>query len=252
MDNRDKAEYSILGFVILTIIVAAFYIYSLKGDIDYLSSDKKAMQNRINEQADLIRDMSVITQAYDELIVEHEDLQRDMSFIASISPLRNILTADEITTLLKEVPTGDIFVDAAVVTAPYGISIGYHGKPRSDHRGVDIYPIDPELMKWSIMPLSDGVVETFGENDVYGKFIIVRHSERVRTFYGHLNKIYYAGTTGRKVSNDTMIGVMGNSGMTSSQTKNGGGKHVHFEVQVFDGFTWVSIDPEPFMENIDE
>lgn len=243
-----KGTTSVLFLSILVALLLIIVVWQDKDNGKYLVTISER-DTRINEQSDLIRDMTVITVAYDNLIVEHEQLQRDMSFIASISPLRNILTADEISTLLKEVPTGNIFTTPFIITAPYGISIGYHGKPRSDHRGIDAYPVNPEEMKWSVTPMNSGVVETYGENDVYGKFIIVRHSERVRTFYGHLNKIYYSGTTGREVDSETVIGIMGNSGLVFSRTKNGGGKHVHFEIQVWDGETWVSIDPEPFVVN---
>lgn len=205
------------------------------------------------DNSDMIRDELVCYQSsqieimrpsiseYNKLIIEHEELQKNFSFIASISPLRNLMTPDEISELIKEIPHGKIFEDDFIVSAEYGISIGYHGQPRTDHRGIDIYPENPEHMKWSIYSFSGGIVETYGENDVYGKFIIVRHSERVRTFYGHLSKIYYSGTTGKIVDNETVIGKMGDTGISD-------GSHCHFEVQVFTGESWESVDPFMFLD----
>ena len=245
--KKILAYASIIIFCLMTIAL----MWLMKDSVKYENTITE-QQTRINNQSDLIRDMTVITTAYDELIITHNQTVKNMAYIASISPLRNIMTPDEISTLLKGVHEGNIFFTPFVVSAPYGISIGYHGKPRSDHRGVDVYPVIPEdnqPMDMRVKPVADGVVETFGENDVYGKFIIVRYSERVRDFFGHLDKIFYAGTTGRKVTKDTVIGIMGNTGMVFSDYENGGGKHVHYEKQVWDGHTWVSIDPEPFMVN---
>lgn len=248
MDTKEKK------IVLYSLIPTMICILLLVVAIGILEREKNTLllqQTRINNQSDLIRDMTVITAAYDELIITHNQTIKDMAYIASISPLRNIMTPDEISTLLKEVHEGNIFFTRFVVSAPYGISIGYHGKPRSDHRGVDVYPVIPEdnkPMDMRVKPVADGVVETFGENDVYGKFIIVRYSEIERDFFGHLDKIFYSGTTGRKVTKDTVIGIMGNTGKVYSYN-GGGGKHVHYEKQVYDGHSWVSIDPEPFMIN---
>ena len=242
-------EYIVIPiiFILLVISYAGYTVKTIKEKIDTIEE----MQERINNQTDIIRDQQVICNAYDELIVEHEQTIRDMAYIASISPLRNVMSPIEISKLLKEVPHGNIFFTPFHISAEYGISIGYHGEPRTDHRGMDCHPIVPAnnlSMDMRVKPIASGYVETIGDNDVYGKFVIVRHSERVRSFSGHLQKIFYTAIPGEQVTADTVIGIMGNTGMVYSD-HGGGGKHVHFEVQVWDGDTWVSIDPEMFMIN---
>ena len=222
----------------LTIFTLTFGFVAI-GILYYGSSNYK---NIAEEQEKLIIQNAEEIAEYENIKNRYEELKLNFSFIASISPLRNIMSPDEISTLLKEVPHGNIFETPFIVSAEYGISIGYHGHPRTDHRGIDIYPVNPEEMKWDITAFSSGFVEGFGENYVYGKYVIIRHSERVRSFYGHLAKIYYSGTTGREVNENTVIGILGDTGISD-------GCHCHFEVQVWDGDNWISIDPFMFLIN---
>jgi len=212
----------------------------------YLSSSK--YKNIVNKQQTVITQHAIKIRDYMVMENNYEELNFNFQLIASVNPLINLMTPDEIAELLKEIPHGNPHETKFEITAGFGISIGMHGKLRDDHQGTDSIPINSEKLEWGITGFSDGIVETFGHNDVFGKFIIVRHSERVRTFYGHLDKIYWSGTTGRIVTSDTVIGEMGKTGMVYSRWKNGGA-HLHFEIQVWDGFHWVSVNPEPFLIN---
>lgn len=188
-----------------------------------------------------------------DLIIKNKNLEiqkaiDNAEIMIALSPLRDLISDDEIEELIKIIPRGNTYRNAFQVTAGFGESIGYHGKPRRNHTGFDSIPVAPETADWTITPLSDGVVKNFGVDSVYGKYVTIRHSDRVETFYAHLDKIYYSGTTGKIVDSDSKIGVMGGTGLVSSDVNNGGGKHLHMELRVWVSDRWVSIDPLPFMK----
>jgi murein DD-endopeptidase MepM/ murein hydrolase activator NlpD len=186
------------------------------------------------------------------------DLERAFERIeltAAVSPLIGLVSEDEIFHIIDEIPKGYIFRDGFALTAGFGISIGAHGKPRTNHTGSDIIPIDPSnLESWEVTPIADGVVEAIGIDAIFGKYIYIRHSERVRTFAGHLEKIFYNATVGKQVKANDTVAIMGNSGLVYSDLKKGGGAHVHYEIQIWidnvDGSgRWVAVDSLPFLDS---
>ncbi|MCP4336431.1 MAG: M23 family metallopeptidase [Mycoplasma sp.] len=98
----------------------------------------------------------------------------------------------------------------------------------------------PDGGNWIVTPIGDGVVEEFGENRIFGKYVLIKHSERVYSFYAHLDKIYYAGTTGAVVTEDTAIGIMGNTGYSDNS-------HLHYELRIWTGKDMERINGLPFM-----
>lgn len=85
------------------------------------------------------------------------------------------------------------------------------------HNGIDIRANIGTSVKASI----DGTVAETGYSTVYGNFIILKHSNGYQTLYGHLHKIYVSA--GQKVTQSTIIGLTGNTGMTT-------GPHLHFSI----------------------
>jgi len=98
---------------------------------------------------------------------------------------------------------------------------GYRANPftgiRQFHNGIDIKANEGTAVKSAI----DGIVAETGYSTVFGNFIIIKHSNSYQTLYGHLSKIFVS--TGQKVSQSTVIGLTGNTGMTT-------GPHLHFSI----------------------
>ncbi len=89
-----------------------------------------------------------------------------------------------------------------------------------NHGGIDIaVPIGTE-----IVAVLNGTVLEVGSDRIYGNFIELSHEDGVSTKYGHLNVLPRLNT-GQGVSRGTIIGISGNTGMST-------GPHLHFEYKM--------------------
>lgn len=71
-----------------------------------------------------------------------------------------------------------------------------------------------------ILAFADGVIRATGENDSYGKYIIIDHAEGYSTLYAHCSQIYISSGS---VSKGELIARVGSSGSAT-------GPHLHFEL----------------------
>lgn len=78
----------------------------------------------------------------------------------------------------------------------------------------------------------DGVVERAGPASGYGNYLVIRHSPRLQTAYGHLSAFGEGIVKGAPVSQGQVVALSGNTGTSS-------GPHLHYEI-IVDG---VHIDP---------
>ncbi|MFH0070958.1 peptidoglycan DD-metalloendopeptidase family protein, partial [Peribacillus sp. NPDC056705] len=101
-------------------------------------------------------------------------------------------------------------VSGARVTSTFG-----HRWGRS-HEGIDL--VGGSTIKAS----AAGRVVFAGQQNGYGKVVIVDHGNGYRTLYGHMSKI--SVSNGQSVSQGSKVGVMGSTGRST-------GVHLHFEVQ---------------------
>lgn len=76
-----------------------------------------------------------------------------------------------------------------------------------------------------------GEIEETGENDVWGKYVLMRHSDRLETYYCHLSEIYVSPDS--VIRQGETIGLVGSTGWST-------GPHLHFEVRI----GGVRVDPE--------
>lgn len=76
-----------------------------------------------------------------------------------------------------------------------------------------------------------GEIEETGENEVWGKYVLMRHSEQLETYYCHLSEIYV--TEGSVIRQGETVGLVGSTGWST-------GPHLHFEVRI----GGVRVDPE--------
>lgn len=79
-----------------------------------------------------------------------------------------------------------------------------------------------------------GEIEETGENDVWGKYILMRHSDKLETYYCHLSEIYVK--QGSVIRQGETIGLVGSTGWST-------GPHLHFEVRI----GGVRVDPEKLL-----
>lgn len=87
------------------------------------------------------------------------------------------------------------------------------------HHGLDI----AAAQGTPILAFADGVVDFVGEGDSYGKYVQLRHSDRVTTLYAHCSELLLP--KGTEVKKGDTIALVGETGMAT-------GPHLHFEVRV--------------------
>ena len=77
------------------------------------------------------------------------------------------------------------------------------------------------------------VCET-GENEVWGKYVLMEHSEKFSTYYCHLSEFYVEEDA--IIRQGETIGLVGSTGWST-------GPHLHFEVRI----NGVRVNPEPLL-----
>lgn len=249
MKNSKRTIKSICIFT--TTIVLIFLSLNNSYYRSSLSKKEQELKKKNNEIIGLSNEVVFLSASLYNVNKEFSAYKSNTGKLLALKPLESFVSEDEITEIMKEIPTGCPFRFPWVVTAFFGESVGSHGRHRTNHKGWDMIPdpkygINPEE-SFILTPFAPGIVEQTLISRVYGKSIYIRHSDRVRTFYSHGEKIYFRSTVGKEVDSDTAIMYMGNTGSVYSSTGNGG-HHLHFELQVLvkEGM-WVSIDPKPFM-----
>jgi murein DD-endopeptidase MepM/ murein hydrolase activator NlpD len=94
------------------------------------------------------------------------------------------------------------------------------GKKRP-HRGVDYAAPVGTPIKAS----GDGKIIHIGRKGGYGKTIVIQHSSRYTTLYGHLNGYRRGMKRGSRVKQGQTIGYLGSTGLST-------GPHLHYEFRV--------------------
>ena len=77
----------------------------------------------------------------------------------------------------------------------------------------------------AIHAVGDGKVIFIGHKGGYGKAVIVRHSLKYRTLYGHMSRFAHL-KVGQHVHKDQVIGYVGSTGWST-------GPHLHFEMYIY-------------------
>jgi murein DD-endopeptidase MepM/ murein hydrolase activator NlpD len=103
------------------------------------------------------------------------------------------------------------------VTSPFGMRRDPISRAMQFHNGVDFRA----NIGTTVVASLDGVVSNTGENRLYGKYIIISHSNGYKTFYAHLNVI--SVREGDRVARGRKIGESGNTGYST-------GPHLHFGI----------------------
>ena len=133
----------------------------------------------------------------------------------------------------------------AKITSGFGMRFHPILRVRRMHAGIDMLaPVGTP-----VHATGDGVIKKAGENSGLGKYIEVHHpATGYITVYGHLSSIPKDIRVGKKVQRGEMIGLSGNTGLSSAP-------HIHYEVRdknrkpinpVF--FFLPSMTPEQYQE----
>lgn len=105
-----------------------------------------------------------------------------------------------------------------VLTSDFGSRKDPLSNKNSWHKGIDIAaPQDSE-----VYAANDGIVTTTGYSEIYGNYILLKHTNGYETFYAHLNKIF--STRYSRVLAGEKIGLVGSTGRST-------GPHLHFEIR---------------------
>jgi murein DD-endopeptidase MepM/ murein hydrolase activator NlpD len=96
---------------------------------------------------------------------------------------------------------------------------GWRDNPFNDqsefHAGIDIIG-PPET---NIIAPANGVVIRIGYDRWLGNYLVLQHTDEIKTIYGHFEKIYVK--RGEQVKRHDALGLMGNTGMSTS-------RHLHY------------------------
>jgi murein DD-endopeptidase MepM/ murein hydrolase activator NlpD len=104
------------------------------------------------------------------------------------------------------------------LTSPYGLRSNPITGNVVMHQGIDLAA--PEGTE--VFAVADGVVTETGYHPIYGNYIIISHSGRWTSLYGHLQKIETVLRS--TVRSGTLIGRVGSTGQST-------GPHLHFELR---------------------
>ncbi len=121
-------------------------------------------------------------------------------------------------------------VENARITSKFG----YRTNPVSGnygfHTGIDLAVAEGTPVSASFY---GRVIET-GESDVWGKYVLMEHSENLCTYYCHLSEIYVKENA--VIRQGETIGLVGSTGWST-------GPHLHFEVRIND----IRVNPETLL-----
>jgi murein DD-endopeptidase MepM/ murein hydrolase activator NlpD len=115
---------------------------------------------------------------------------------------------------------GELFiypVPSRFITSHYGMRKDPISGALTFHTGIDLRANTGT----AVVAALDGVISVVSENWLYGKHIIITHSNGYKTLYGHLNS--YSVKQGDKVTRGKKIGEAGNTGYST-------GPHLHFSI----------------------
>lgn len=108
-------------------------------------------------------------------------------------------------------------IESNNITSHFGYRISPITQENSLHSGLDIAA--PENTE--IHSAYDGVVIKAEYNEVNGNYIVIKHSNELKTTYNHCNKLLVS--EGEKVKKNEKIALVGATGWAT-------GSHLHFEV----------------------
>lgn len=91
------------------------------------------------------------------------------------------------------------------------------GRVPGQHPGIDIAVAEGAYVRTA----GSGVVVEAGEDEIYGKYVRIRHRDGYETMYAHTSQLFVA--SGDRVERHEVIALSGNTGTSTAP-------HLHFEI----------------------
>ncbi len=114
-------------------------------------------------------------------------------------------------------------IENSYISSNFGYRVSPITKKYSLHKGIDI-PADENT---EIYAVYDGVVEKAEYNSINGNYVVIKHSESLKTTYNHCNDLLVK--KGDKVKKGELIAFVGATGYAT-------GNHLHFEMILNDKY----------------
>jgi murein DD-endopeptidase MepM/ murein hydrolase activator NlpD len=128
-------------------------------------------------------------------------------------------------------PFGLPLEDNRKISSPFG-EVRKTGSERITHLGVDF-----DAKKGTpVVAINTGIVSDAYSDPLYGQSIIVDHGRGIYSIYLHLNEMKVKA--GDAVKKGTLIGAVGNSGLSS-------GPHLHLSIKI----NGIAVDPLNFVSS---
>ena len=151
----------------------------------------------------------------------------------------------------KEETFGMPFIDAAHGGYNYNVTQYYGGS--NSHGGIDFgvwygSPITAVKSGKVVYAYDDGDLPKSDLRWTYGTYVVIEHADGVRTYYAHMKD--RTVSVGDTVEKGEILGHSGNTGRVSpAPTPDSplAGTHLHFEVRVWNGSTYVKTDPKAYL-----
>jgi murein DD-endopeptidase MepM/ murein hydrolase activator NlpD len=132
--------------------------------------------------------------------------------------------------LVEHFPTAYPVGPGALVIRPFGFNSDPFTGRRSMHNGVDF----SQTLGAPVYASGSGTIIGAGQDPIWGYFVRIRHTDRVETYYAHLQQIRVS--PGENVVRGQVIGWIGQSGSAT-------GPHLHFEML----FMGEHVDPLKYL-----
>ena len=151
----------------------------------------------------------------------------------------------------KEETFGMPYIDAAHGGYDYNVTQDFGGS--NSHGGIDFGVWYGEAL---VAVMSGTVVYAYDEGDIptsdlrwtYGTYVVVEHDNGTRSYYAHMSS--RTVSVGDTVKKGEIVGYSGNTGRVSpSPTASNplAGTHLHFEIRVWNGNTYIKADPKDYL-----
>lgn len=211
---------------------------TLAEKVTYINQVESALEmaniERSNAIEDADREKLVLNKAIKELVAENS-LYNGMDLAGMTEEEMAIAYLAE----MQLRPTGVPFnVNVFRTTTIFGWRVNPITGETEFHAATDIIPSGGDRL---IYPSAAGVIVDIGMDAVFGKWVLVEHNGKYRTFYAHLETILYqdvqnARVIGEAVGPEDALGVMGSTGQST-------GPHLHYEVRKLVDGSWKRQNP---------
>ncbi len=116
------------------------------------------------------------------------------------------------------------------VSSVFGNRVHPLSGKETTHTGTDIAAPAGQ----TVIAAAPGTVVKTGSDDMNGKYVVIKHNDKITTVYAHLSEICVK--TGENTDDNTKIGEVGSTGVST-------GPHLHFEVKI----NGESVNPENYI-----